>query len=312
MERRIFMLAGALPIVVAFGAIIVGLGLVVFGDNGSDASVAQGSTTAPTASAGSKPTPAPDNEQTGNGWLGVSGKTANGGVEVTDVVSGGPADDAGIAKSDIIVSVDGESMESFEALASLIRTHSPGDTVTVTVKHDGDTNDVDVTLGARPMNDLPDIGGLLPDLGGILDGFSFDRLIGGQLQYLDADVNVVTLSADAGTITSISSDSISMHPPKGDDRTFGLPSDAHVPDNLAEGDQVIVISKDDKVAAVISTDLSKLLPFGGDFPHLDPNGDGNFDGDFLPDGFAPHCTVDENGLNCELEATATPQPQTDS
>jgi len=305
MERRIFMLAGILPIVVAFGAIIVGLGLVVFGDNGSDTKVAQGSTTAPTASAGSKPTPAPDNEQTGNGWLGVSGKTADGGVELTDVVSGGPAHDAGIATGDLIVAVDGESMESFEALASLIRAHSPGDMVTIRVEHDGDTKDVDVTLSARPTNDLPDIGGLLPDLGGILDGFSLDRLIGGQLQYLDADGNVVTLSADAGAITSISSDAITIQPPAGDDKTFDLPSDAHVTDNLTEGDNVIVISKDDKVVAVISTDLSKLLPFGG----FNPNSDGNFDSDFFPDGFAPHCTVDENGVNCEFNATATPAPQ---
>jgi membrane-associated protease RseP (regulator of RpoE activity) len=315
MERRIFILAGALPLVAAFGAIIVGLGLVVFGDNGSDTTVAQGSTVSPTASAKATRTPAPTSaEQTGNGWLGVSAQTADGGVEVTDVISGGPADDAGIKKGDVITNIDGETMESFEALSSLIRTHSPGDKVAVTIKRDGDTKDVDVTLGSHPARAaLPDIGGLLPDLSGILDGFSLDRLIGGQLQYLDTDGNVVTLTADAGDITAISSDKITIHPPKGDDKTFDLTSDAHVPDNLANGDQVIVISKDSDVVAVISTDISKLLPGGGDFPHFGPNGSFN-PRDLFPNGILPHCTFDEHGVNCDFNAspTPTPQPQTDS
>ena len=312
MERRIFLLAGALPLVVAFGALIVGLGLVVFGDNGSDTRVAQGSTAAPTASAKASPTPAEHSgEQTGGGWLGIAARTVDGGVEVTDVVSNGPANHAGIQKGDLIVAVDGETMESFEALSSLIRTHSPGEKVTVTIKRDGNTKNVDVTLGNRPHDSskLPDIGGLLPGLGGILDGFSLEKLIGGQLQFLDSDGNVVTLNADAGDITSISSDSITIHPPKGDDKTFDLPSDARVPDNLADGDQVVVISKDGEVVAVISTDLSKLLPFDG-FPNLNPNGDGNV----FPDGFAPRCTVDDHGLRCEFNSTPTPtpRPNTDS
>lgn len=402
MERRIWLFAGALPIVIAFGAIIVGLGLVVFGDNGSDTKIAQGSTAEPTRSpqgdtaeyglgwlgVGGESTdsgrgvaitevaddsPAQDaglavddvilkvdatdvntidrlaslvqqhepgvevtlsvikdgvahpdgevddvkvtlgsrapeattapgsGEQTGNGWLGIGGVTAEDadGVEVTDVADGSPAGEAGIEMGDVIRAVDGETMESFKALSSLIRTHSPGDTVTITVEHDGDTNDVDVTLGTRPASDLPAIGGLLPDLGGILDGFSIDRLIGGELQYLDADGNVVTLSADAGDITSISTDEVTIQPPTGDDKTFDLPSDAFVSDDLAEGDNVIVVSKNDEVAAVISTDFGKLLPFDR-FPRFNPDGDFN-PGDFLPDGIAPRCTVDENGVNCEIE-----------
>jgi membrane-associated protease RseP (regulator of RpoE activity) len=402
MKHRIFVLAGVLPIVAAFGALIVGLGLVVFGDNGSDATVAQGSTASPAASTaassggawlgisgGSVPggkgvaitevvsdspaekaglevgdliltfdgtsvttidklsslvrqhdagdtitlsvikggvahpdgTPtdieatlaarpsddnsAPDDKQTGGGWLGVAAKDTDGHVEVTDVVDGSPADKAGIETGDVITKVDGEEMDSFHALASLIRTHSPGDLVKVTVERGDEQIDYDVTLGSRPRrsHNLPDIGGLLPGLGGILDGFSLDKLIGGSFQYLDDNGNVVTVSADAGKITAISGNSISIHPPSGDDKTFDLNADAKVPDGLAVDDQVVVISKDGTVIAVISTDLSKLLPNFHEHPNIGSDGFG---------GLLPNCTFGDGGLKCDFgndKPIATPVPE---
>lgn len=83
--------------------------------------------------------------------LGLSGpsNTPNGdaGAYVQSVTGGEAADDAGIRDGDLIVSVDGTPIRSFDELRGLISSHSPGETVTVTVLRDGQRIDVEVQLG---------------------------------------------------------------------------------------------------------------------------------------------------------------------
>jgi S1-C subfamily serine protease len=55
---------------------------------------------------------------------------ATGGV-VGTVVSGSPADQAGIVAGDTIVAVDGQTVDSYAALSKLLLQHNAGDTVTV-------------------------------------------------------------------------------------------------------------------------------------------------------------------------------------
>ena len=62
------------------------------------------------------------------------------------VVPGGPADQAGIQPGDVITAIDGQPVADAEELIVAIRTHSPGDTVTLTIKRDGQESDVSVTL----------------------------------------------------------------------------------------------------------------------------------------------------------------------
>jgi 2-alkenal reductase len=71
---------------------------------------------------------------------------------VADVVSGGPADQAGIrAGSDLITAIDGQPVTSFdEMLSYLVTNKSPGDSVVLTVLRDGHPVDITVTLGTRP------------------------------------------------------------------------------------------------------------------------------------------------------------------
>ncbi|MFW5691841.1 MAG: S1C family serine protease [Chloroflexota bacterium] len=86
------------------------------------------------------------------------------GIVVGEVVAGSPADDAGIrsiqisgqgpsaeiATADIIVAVDGMSIDGFPSLISyLARNTRPGDTVTLTILRDGERIDINVTLGDR-------------------------------------------------------------------------------------------------------------------------------------------------------------------
>ncbi len=89
------------------------------------------------------------------------------GALVSQVVHGGPAAKAGIkggnqkirfqgqevdAGGDVILAVDGHKIVNPSDLSSLIAQHNPGDTVTLQVLRDGDTSDVDVTLGERPLH----------------------------------------------------------------------------------------------------------------------------------------------------------------
>jgi len=82
------------------------------------------------------------------GFLGVAFQSAPDGVEVTRVVSGAEA--AGIRVGDTIVSINGQAVESLEALPGMIRSFRAGDTVQVRIRRDGETRDLMATLGTNP------------------------------------------------------------------------------------------------------------------------------------------------------------------
>lgn len=93
--------------------------------------------------------------------LGLSSFT---GAYVTDVVAGGPAEQAGIKAGttstaitglfgggDLIVAIDGRDIRTFdELLAYLITNKGPGDTVTLTVLRGSEKVDVPIKLDKRP------------------------------------------------------------------------------------------------------------------------------------------------------------------
>jgi S1-C subfamily serine protease len=96
--------------------------------------------------------------------LGIDSKS---GALVTDVVSGSPADKAGLKGStgettfqlqhiktggDVVVAVDGKPVFQNNDLSELIAQHKPGDTVTLDVIRDGHRAQVNVTLGSRPAD----------------------------------------------------------------------------------------------------------------------------------------------------------------
>jgi putative serine protease PepD len=84
--------------------------------------------------------------------LGISGtQTAAGeaAVLVTNVVTGSPADRAGIQAGDVITTFGGERVESMVELAAEVRSHLPGDQVTVHLSRGGEELDLVVTLGTN-------------------------------------------------------------------------------------------------------------------------------------------------------------------
>ena len=84
-------------------------------------------------------------------YLGVKvGDAASGGAEVTNVLSGTPADKAGLKAGDVITSVDGNAISTADELTANLGARKPGDTVTLNVTRNGKTQTLTVTLGTRP------------------------------------------------------------------------------------------------------------------------------------------------------------------
>jgi len=84
---------------------------------------------------------------------------------VSEVVSGGPAEQAGLeggsdklnfqaaqyrTGGDVILKVDGRSIVRPDDLAEVIAAHQPGEEVTLTILRDGELEKVELTLGKRP------------------------------------------------------------------------------------------------------------------------------------------------------------------
>jgi serine protease Do len=126
-------------------------------------------------------TPAPQEtvtEARGNAWLGISGVTLTPdiagamdwegevqGALVQRVFSDSPAERAGLQGSDkratvdgasvliggdVIVAVDGDTVEDMPTLQALIADHRPGDDIVLTIVRDGERTEVEATLAARP------------------------------------------------------------------------------------------------------------------------------------------------------------------
>lgn len=83
-----------------------------------------------------------------------------GGAMVSEVVAGGPADQAGIEAGDMILAVNGDQISQDLSLADLIGAYGPGDEITLTIVRMSQgamsEEEVVVVLGANP--DDPSLG----------------------------------------------------------------------------------------------------------------------------------------------------------
>jgi serine protease Do len=68
------------------------------------------------------------------------------------VVSGSPADSAGIQENDVITQVNGNNIDQEHSLTSLIDQYVPGNNVSLTVIRGGKTLNLNVTLGTEPSS----------------------------------------------------------------------------------------------------------------------------------------------------------------
>ena len=76
------------------------------------------------------------------------------GVLVQDVMSGTPAENAGIKAGDVILSVDGRDVNAANEIQTIIAEHKPGDVVSVRIYRGGSTIEKGVTLKELPDQNL--------------------------------------------------------------------------------------------------------------------------------------------------------------
>lgn len=100
------------------------------------------------------------------GWLGVQiqpvteeiaaslGLPETRGVLVADVISGTPADAAGISSGDVILQAAGERMEEYRDLTKLIAGIDAGTQIDLVMFRSGQTLTVPVTIGEMPSDDM--------------------------------------------------------------------------------------------------------------------------------------------------------------
>jgi putative serine protease PepD len=81
--------------------------------------------------------------------IGADVDTDSDGVRLISVQPGGPADRAGLQADDVVTSIDDQPVETLQELIVAIRTHRPGDKVTLDYRRDGDRRQAQVTLGGR-------------------------------------------------------------------------------------------------------------------------------------------------------------------
>ena len=94
----------------------------------------------------------------GVGFPGESGDTntkAARGALISDVTSNGPAEQAGLRAGDVVTRADDREIRNFDDLLTYIAYKKPGDAITLTVQRGGQEFQINVTLGERPTELIP-------------------------------------------------------------------------------------------------------------------------------------------------------------
>ena len=74
------------------------------------------------------------------------------GALIRDVSPDSPAEAARLADGDIVIAVDGATIEGVAGLIAAVRDLEPGDTTVITVRRNGVETDITAVLAARPTS----------------------------------------------------------------------------------------------------------------------------------------------------------------
>lgn len=83
-------------------------------------------------------------------WMGVSGEDAEVGARLTDITADSPAEEAGLQVDDIVLSLGGVTVHSWNDLTAEIHKHLEGETVAVIASRNRKTVEVDLTFRRAP------------------------------------------------------------------------------------------------------------------------------------------------------------------
>ena len=85
----------------------------------------------------------------GRAWVGIYPQNQDGGVSLTGIVPGGPAEKSGLERGDVILSVDGEAVSNLRELYQAIRRKASGESLSFQVLRDSAIRVMEVTAGDR-------------------------------------------------------------------------------------------------------------------------------------------------------------------
>jgi S1-C subfamily serine protease len=86
------------------------------------------------------------------GYIGVQARkdADDKGIVIVDVVSGGPADKAGLKADDVVTKVNGNPVEDLPGFVKKVRDSKPGDKLKLTIERGGKEIQIELTVGKRP------------------------------------------------------------------------------------------------------------------------------------------------------------------
>lgn len=211
-------------------------------------------------------------------FAGVTLAETDEGVEITGVIPGSPAKEAGLKKGDLILAIDGEEVDSVEAVIDRVQDAEPGEELTFTIERRGKQQDIDVRLAERPFLDVPPGREMVPpgQLRERLREFDWDdlwprdllddawwgapgrellnealaRFLDAQVRFLDEDGEVVTVRVVAGTIKAVGSDALTVALNGGGEEKFALSEDTHIRRDMRRA-ELGALKADDRVLVVV-------------------------------------------------------------
>jgi C-terminal processing protease CtpA/Prc len=88
-------------------------------------------------------------------WLGVmTSNVQEGGARIDEVVKGSPAEIAGLQEGDVLLRVDGSSVDGPDGLSKLIRAHKSGDQVQIVYSRGAEQRSVNATLASKKTTNV--------------------------------------------------------------------------------------------------------------------------------------------------------------
>ncbi len=82
-------------------------------------------------------------------WIGFYPQASDGGVSISGVVPGSPAEGAGLERGDMLVSIDGQPVRSLRQLYTALFAKAPGDTVGMQVLREESIRVLEIVSGDR-------------------------------------------------------------------------------------------------------------------------------------------------------------------
>jgi putative serine protease PepD len=128
---------------------IIGMNTAIFSNSGDNSGIGF---SIPIDKAFAQATKIVNGESLDAPLLGVTGQppeSGEPGAEIIEVTADTAADQAGLLVGDIVVTVDGDDVKSFQDLAAKLGDNNPGDTVSLEIQRAGEEITVEVTLGSR-------------------------------------------------------------------------------------------------------------------------------------------------------------------